>query len=139
METSSRCYVKSFDLSCAVFMMFSSSANWLLLNLITVAFSLSLNAPNATETYISQNATPEKILNSTTNARPYCTLAHGGNMPRDSCRAALSKIERNTERKNYRPRHRTNRPPPQSEVPLPIRYLSDDGICAIDILLAPVC
>ena len=61
----------------------------------------------------------------------------GHHLNRDSCRNAWNKIEQSTN-----PRTFNSRPPGSGqhvEIPiesrLPIRYLSDDGLCAIDLRL----
>ena len=54
----------------------------------------------------------------------------GHNLDLDSCEQALSKMPRSPIERYYAPRS-ANYP---GAVPLPLRYLSDDGACAIDIL-----
>ena len=63
---------------------------------------------------------------------------HGENMPSESCQVALEKIPQNADRKLFIQRSRAPHPLPPDRVATPIRYLSDDGLCAIDVMLDPV-
>lgn len=69
-----------------------------------------------------------------------CSVQYGNFQPVDvdSCTNALEKIPQTADPHTYIRRHRGARPTPSGNIPLPIRYLSDDGICAIDVMLAPV-
>lgn len=71
-------------------------------------------------------------LNDTFHCNP---RSYGQNLNQDSCRNAWNKIEQSSI-----PRTFNSRPPgrgPYVQIPiksrLPIRYLSDDGLCAIDL------
>lgn len=103
---------------------------------ITLSQSPSLHSPNATEQSVPQNGSLQEFSD-LTRTTLYCMRVHGENMPIDSCKLALSKIERTTDQKWYFPRHRPRRDIPPNSIPMPVRYLSDDGICAIDLILAP--
>ena len=74
----------------------------------------------------------DPILNDTFNCIP---RAYGRDLNRDSCRHAWDKIEQtDTPRTfNSRPSGRGQYPQIPIKSRLPIRYLSDDGLCAIDL------
>lgn len=78
--------------------------------------------------------------NTTGNLRlpkPICSTRYGHNLQIDSCRLALSEMDLSTDLKRYISRHGSPQPLPPNLVLTPIRYLSDDGLCAIDVLLQP--
>lgn len=123
--------------------MFSSSETILLLVFASIAYprslppqSLPIHAPNATEKSMQQNETLEEFSN--LNAATRFMMEHGQNMPRDSCQIALSMIPQTADRKIFIQRSQAPRTLPPDHVTTPIRYLSDDGLCAIDVILAPV-
>ena len=124
--------------------MFLSLRSILLLVFATRAYALYLlpqtlpiHAPNATEKSMQRNETSEEFLN-LTNRNIVCMKVHGENMPINSCNAALAKIPRSTEPKLYVTRASAHRSLSSDQVSTPIRYLSDDGECAIDVILAEV-
>ena len=64
-----------------------------------------------------------------TAGRTLCVSRYGTGLSEASCQNAWLKIDRHSLiPESFRPR------PTSSETPLPIRYLSDDGTCAIDIV-----
>lgn len=63
---------------------------------------------------------------------------HGEDVQQESCEGALAKMPHGDGPQTYVPRHPISPPAPPNSVKTPIRYLSDDGLCAIDVILAPV-
>ena len=71
----------------------------------------------------------ETVGNLTAN-RPTCTASFGDDLSEESCRNAWDKIDRfSTKVQRFVPRQHAA----IDDVPMPFRYLSDDGTCAIDI------
>ena len=97
--------------------------------------SLSLLRPSITA--LSNSTDPAVSLNGTVVTLPYiqpfCSMsrAHGFDMSEASCRNAWQKIDRSTNTQFFRPRRHN------AGLVTPIRFLSDDGICAIDVELKP--
>lgn len=60
---------------------------------------------------------------------PICNQAYGGNLNIDSCANAWDKIKPSTTKRIFRSRQGALT---EDEL-LPVRYLSNDGLCAIDI------
>ena len=98
--------------------------------LLTSTFALSLPPPIT----ISPNANnilkpPNTAIRNLTAGRTVCGSRYGTSLSEYSCQNAWLKIDRYSSiPESFRPR------PTSSETPLPIRYLSDDGMCAIDIV-----
>lgn len=59
----------------------------------------------------------------------FCTAFHGRDLSESSCKNAWQKIPDSTQSQFFRPRKYL------AGLLTPIRYLSDDGACAIDIVL----
>ena len=126
--------------------MFWSFNNWLWLNFATLAYTLSplppslLQTLNTTQDSTLRKANFEKSSSLTATAVDglLCSKRYGENIPVDSCHNALRKIPLNVHPRTYIHRHKGFRPTSPRFVPLPIRYLSDDGLCAIDVILEPV-
>lgn len=102
--------------------------------LLSAFFCLSVTLASTLST--PQSISPQ-YSNTTGNLRlpePTCTIkfGHGEDLPINSCRDALSDMDRSVNWKQYIPRQRSPEP---NQVPMPIRYLSSDGRCAIDIAL----
>lgn len=124
-------------------MIFSEFTSIVLLILPTIAYMRSLpplslsHAPNATEYAFLEEANQEEFSNLTTHG--ICFSTYGRDMPADSCQDALAKIGHSVAYNSYIPRHRAPKGAiPPNIVPMPIRYLSDDGLCAIDVILTEV-
>ena len=85
---------------------------------------------NSTDLAVSLNGT----VRTPPPIQPFCTRtgAPSFGMSEASCTNAWEKIDRSTTTHVFRPRGRG----PQEDFVTPIRYLSDDGICAIDVQLA---
>lgn len=132
-----------FWVSDHLFVIMFSSANIILLPLsaiISLALSIPpsslLQAPDVAGEPSSHDPLFEGFSNVTATRRKlYCDPYYGVNLPADSCQNALAKFSRNTEGHVYVPRHDTI---PQGAIPLPIRYLGDDGKCAIDAIIPAV-
>ena len=69
------------------------------------------------------------ILDVTSKSEAMCNNVFGSSMENNSCRNAWEKIERTTEARVYRSRDEAQ----ARDISLPVRLLSDDGKCAIDI------
>ncbi len=70
-------------------------------------------------------------LSNLTEISPDCNKVYGSDLKEESCRNAWDKIDRfSTTVKKFVPHYQVT----AGDVQVPIRYLSDDGICAIDIL-----
>ena len=84
---------------------------------------------NSTDLAVSLNGT----VRAPPHIEPFCTRtgAPSFGMSEASCTNAWQKIDRSTITHVFRPRGRGNR----EDFVTPIRYLSDDGICAIDVQL----
>lgn len=69
-----------------------------------------------------------------------CSIQYGEFIPVEvnNCRNALEKIPRDLDPHIYIRRHRSVQPASPRYIPLPARYLSDDGMCAIDVMLDQV-
>ena len=97
--------------------------------------SLALLSPSSTT--ISNFTALAVSLNGTVRTtpplQPFCTRtgAPSFSMSEASCTNAWQKIDRSTTTHAFRPRGRGDR----EDFVTPIRYLSDDGICAIDVQL----
>ena len=93
---------------------------------------------NATKYDLQQLTSQAEFANlSAPDAR--CSSVYGDDVSTDSCLNALEKMRYSTSPKTYIPRHRNRAQPlPLNYVSMPVRYLSDDGICAIDLILAAV-
>ena len=89
---------------------------------------LSLAAPNSTGRNTSFN---RLFSNSNSRAGLTCSVDQGQGMSIASCRNAWQKILRTFEEQWFVPRPREPEKAAYNDVVLPIRYLSDDGICAI--------
>ncbi len=93
------------------------------------SLSLSLNTnttdnlPNAS---LSNYTHPTEILGI---PQPLCDPAYGREINPNSCANAWKKIERSTTKRVFRTRQGIL----TEDEPLPVRYLSDDGRCAIEI------
>ena len=87
---------------------------------------------------ISQNMTAlhAPSTNLTVPGSPYCSSYHyGHDLNLESCENAWEKISKSRVPQKYRKRpHGTAKPIKPLDMALPVRYLSDDGICAIDII-----
>lgn len=98
--------------------------------LLTSTFALSLPpsitiSPNANDILKPLNT----AIGNLTAVRTVCRSRYGTSLSEDSCQNAWLKIDRYAFiPESFRLR------PTSSETPLPIRYLSDDGMCAIDIV-----
>lgn len=83
------------------------------------------------QTSNSINGYLNETITKLTAESPRCTVTHGDNLNEESCRNAWDKMNPfSTKLQKFGPRQRIA----VGEVPMPVRYLSDDGICAIDIL-----
>ena len=80
-------------------------------------------AANLTSQYGALNAS------SLSSAMIQCSGLRYGFVKSDSCFSAWSKMPRSSDAHYYGPRREQQ----TDDVPLPIRYLSDDGHCAIDV------
>lgn len=65
---------------------------------------------------------------------PYCRSIFGTGLNPDSCRNVWEKIEPSSHAQDFRPRTLQDR----AGYSTPLRYLSDDGRCAIDLELLPL-
>ncbi len=63
------------------------------------------------------------------NPYPICDHAYDGKLNSDSCANAWHKIERSTTKRVFRSRQGAL----TEDEPLPFRYLSNEGLCAIDV------
>ena len=72
------------------------------------------------------------LLNATTSPE-ICSAQAGTDVKGTSCANAWEKISRSKEELTFRARQGVTTP----DLPVPVRYLSDDGLCAIDIDLTP--
>ena len=111
------------------------------LSQIYICSPLALHLPSSASVSISDSGVAESynssnLLNVTARNPddPYCSgLRYGYDLKAISCENAWNKIDRSTRSIRYI-RHRSPASS-ESDVQLPMRYLSDDGICAIDIVL----
>ena len=98
--------------------------------------SIALSLPPSIS--ISQNRTTldnAPSANLTARGKPYCSSVHyGRDLSRESCENAWVKIGQSATRRTYliRPRSTGEHVVPP-DIALPVRYLSDDGNCAIDV------
>lgn len=119
--------------------MFLLSGIGLLLVFAPIACTLSLPASKAMEIPDVQNLTLEtpSQLNKRGIGEIRCGRPYEESVPVASCRNALSKIDRsqNLRRFRHRPRQWS---PGDVYTRTPSRYLSDDGLCAIDVILIRV-
>ncbi len=98
--------------------------------LLTSTFALSLPPsisipPNAINILKPLNTAFRNL----TAGRPFCGSRYGTSLSEYSCQNAWLKINRHSViPESFRSR------PTSSEIPLPVRILSDDGMCAIDIV-----
>ena len=93
--------------------------------------SLSLVSPNSTGISSYNNQT---LPNLTRDPTLRCDPRYGKDVSVASCRNALQKIPRSSESHPFARRFgrgRKKEPAPSDQMTTPIRYLSDDGICAI--------
>lgn len=101
-------------------------------SLLTSTFALSLPPLDS----ISQNSnhpidlpmTPSLNL---TAGRNHCTTLYGKDLSPVSCENAWDKVSRSTTPQTYRTQWHGKTQLPN--IVIPIRFLSDDGLCAIDI------
>lgn len=64
---------------------------------------------------------------------PFCNAVYGRDLEIASCLNAWAKIYRLAPSQAYGPRPRFHFDPPPDTLTLPVRYLSDDGLCSIDL------
>lgn len=104
---------------------------FLSLKTLTNALSLPLTLPiiQNPDNTSSSSLPSELILNVTSKPEAMCNKGFGSIMEQGSCRNAWEKIERTTETRVYRRRDQAQ----AQDISLPMRLLSDDGKCAIDI------
>lgn len=76
------------------------------------------------------NFTNQTLPNLTSDPRLTCDKRYGEDLSVASCRHALQKILRSSESHRFT-RGRKKPQASSDQTPTPIRYLSDDGICAI--------
>ena len=106
--------------------------------LVTVFLYTKLNALllspplSLITTLNASSAVSEASLNAT-NSPEICSKSFGFNFQQDSCQKAWQKIERSSHPQVFRRREGAL----TDDVPVPIRYLSDDGTCAVDVDLFP--
>lgn len=98
--------------------------------LLTSTFALSLPPPISIPPNAINILRPlNTAFRNLTAGRTICGSRYGTGLSEYSCRNAWLKIDRySVIPESFRPR------PTSSEIPLPIRILSDDGTCAIDIV-----
>lgn len=94
------------------------------LDLLTPSISTLSNSTDSTNSLNGTLANPLYI-------KPYCTAYYGHDLSEPSCKNAWEKIDRSTKALFFRLRQQ------KAGLLTPIRYLSDDGICAITIVLEP--
>ena len=91
----------------------------------------NLTDPSAPLLLTAQNSTSLNTFPSVSSKSGItCMKVHGENLKTDSCRNAWQKIPRTPNTQRFIPRKRSGEAS-SADVVLPIRYLSDDGICAI--------
>lgn len=96
----------------------------------------NLTDPSALLLLTGQNSTSLNTFPSVSSKSGItCMKVHGENLKTDSCRNAWQKIPRTPNTQRFIPRKRSGEAS-SADVVLPIRYLSDDGICAIDLTLS---
>ena len=108
---------------------------------ISLASTLSLATPNLTDRIVPPSLTAPNSTNLNTSGELYpnpisipgatCTKRHGEGLSVVSCRNAWQKIPRTLNVQWFIPRNRKHSRVSSDDVLMPIRYLSDDGICAI--------
>ena len=98
--------------------------------ILTSALSLppSLSLISSNSTSIS-NYNNQTLSNLTLDPRIFCSTVYGQDFKVASCRNALQKIPRSSE--SYRWVRVRTKQQAANQIVTPIRYLSDDGICAI--------
>ena len=111
--------------------MFSSSKGYIPLVLVTFAYAAYLSLPISiiqisNDTNIHLDGTSSNL----TEISPHCSSIYGSGFKVESCRNAWDKMDHSstTPQEYARRRFMTTR-----KKPVPFRYLSDDGICAIDV------
>lgn len=67
------------------------------------------------------------------NVFPFCSVVFGRDLSIESCLNAWGKIDPSAHSQTYRPRPRPPLRPAPGTLTLPVRYLSDDGLCSIDL------
>ena len=95
-----------------------------LTNAIVVPPPLSLLPTTTNDT-----KTLSQTLSNLTDTSPLCSSAYGSDLRGVSCLDAWEKIGRTKTKRTFRRRDGIL----SEGTPLPIRYLSDDGLCAIDL------
>ena len=105
-----------------------------------LTFSIALSPPPWVST--SQNRTTlnnAPSANLTTRSRPHCSgIYYGYDLNKESCENAWAKIDQSATSGTYHTRPRsTGEHVDPPDVVLPARYLSDDGVCAIDVKIKP--
>ena len=117
-------------ISCMFLVQMLFSVNCIIVSVFvsfTSAFSLP---PSLSLTQTHTTNIPELTSSNLTDDGIFCTAAYGSGLLEGSCRNAWDKIDRSsTIDERFVPRSKVT----TDTVPLPIRYLSDDGICAIDL------
>ena len=120
-------------LSSHVEMQFSVTSLFLFL-LITSISTLSLLPPLS---LISANSTTlngysnESFSSPTSKSGIVCSKVYGLDLSTDSCNNAWEKISRTPNSRRFIPRKTDSGKVTPDDVSLPLRYLSDDGACAI--------
>ena len=95
-----------------------------------IASSLSLPISN-NKTSSDSPWFPNTSVGNLTADGVWCSAHHGDSMKLASCSNAWAKIDASSLPMEFRTRSRTVESPASSR--LPLRWLSDDGICAIDV------
>ena len=100
-----------------------------------ISFSYTLSLPSSISLFNNSSNNrnlPKGTASLLTEPRILCSSAFYGSAPKeDSCNQAWGKIPRSDVPHTYGPRE--ERRTQTFDVTVPIRYLSDDGLCAIDV------
>ena len=100
----------------------------ILTSAFTLGPSLSLINPNATDISNYNNQTFPSLPSPSGIT---CTKVYGQNLDFASCRNALEKIHRSSQSHRFTQRLKLGEKPTANQIETPIRYLSDNGICAV--------
>ena len=101
--------------------------------LYTKSNALLLSPPLSLITTLNASSAVSEASLSATDQPEICSKSFGFNFQKDSCQKAWQKIERSSQPQVLRRREGAL----TNDTPVPIRYLSDDGTCAVDVDIFP--
>lgn len=122
MMTSSSVYARALGLLHVVFLLLSPA------HAVSIPSTLSLFPSTANGTNGLQGT-----FSSTGKYSEHCDAHYGSDLNPSSCGIAWRKIIRSKDKITFRSRRGIQ----TEDTPVPFRYLSNDGLCAIDINLVP--